>query len=228
MRSSRYTSSGRKLAPIVPIVLAVLLVAAALSPVGVFAAPGARMVQQDSEPEEDGTVAAFCNADIDYVHTTEGFQHPVGAGLYQRFGAEYEVVMAWFCEDHLGFGQIMLALATADLADGGGREDADALLARRRTGEGWGQIWQDLGRIGPGMRTAPGSGEEDAGETADTHYGLERTGPPDHAGPHQARPPAHAGSKSGEERDAASPGGPPPHAGRPDHAGGPNTNRNRP
>jgi len=40
----------------------------------------------------------------------------------------------------VGFGQIMLALHTAETTG----ESVDELLARRSAGEGWGQIWNDL------------------------------------------------------------------------------------
>ena len=59
-----------------------------------------------------------------------------------------------YCEDNLGFGEIMLALTTARVSG----EPADDLAGRRLDGEGWAEIWQDLDLI---------DGAQDAGEMND-------------------------------------------------------------
>jgi hypothetical protein len=76
--------------------------------------------------------------------------HPVGEKLAARFDVDYEQIMAWFCSG-FGFGEIKLALQMAAALDG---VTADALLARRGAGEGWGEIRRDLG-VSP-SQFAPG------------------------------------------------------------------------
>ncbi len=115
--------------------------------------------------------------------------HPTGNSLAETYGVTYEEVMEWFCgsgtsegEDEepesgeesghkVGFGQIMLALHTAESSG----ESVDELLSRRAAGEGWGQIWQDLAD----------QEDQDAGagdsENSDTEPG--NSNKPDDAGP---------------------------------------------
>jgi hypothetical protein len=110
----------------------------------------------DPEPpngEEAETPSYFCvNPDV---------EHPMGGRLAGAFDADYSDVMAWFCEDGMGFGQIMLALTTAKMT---GEAPSD-LLAERTAGKGWGEIWQEMGLIGRGrLRNGNGDGEaEDEG-----------------------------------------------------------------
>ena len=92
--------------------------------------------EEEDEEEQDGEGPYFCRPDA-------AFQHPVGARIADTYGVDYEQVMAWSCEDRLGFGQIVHALQTAATS-----EEAVQFLARRTAGEGWGQIWKDLGLIG--------------------------------------------------------------------------------
>lgn len=110
--------------------------------------------------EVDGTVTAFAvksdddDDDEDGEDKQDGFycrqsevQHPFGARLAERYDVEYEMLQEWFC-DGFGWGQIMLALHTAEVKDGDTPLDPAALLEQRKEGEGWGQIWKGLGLIG--------------------------------------------------------------------------------
>jgi hypothetical protein len=124
--------------------------------------------------------------------------HPAAEMIAERNELEYEVVMGWFCESGVGFGEIMLAIRVCGSADGtcvGG-------LFEQRQGDppaGWGHIMRDHELIGR---------PEHAGPRDDVP-----PGPPDHAGPPDEVPPGppdHAGPP-----DEISPG-PPDHAGPPD------------
>jgi len=70
--------------------------------------------------------------------------HPVGSRIAARYGVPYEQVMIWFCQDRMGFGEIMLALQTAKVTE----ETPDEVVSERITGKGWGDIWFDRGLIG--------------------------------------------------------------------------------
>jgi len=131
--------------------------------------------------DEDGTVLAVSvkievaidDDEINYFcqpGTEE--QHPVAAAIAETYGVEEEQVLAWFCEDGFGFGQIMLALQTSQASG----SDPGELLARRSAGEGWGQIWIDMELIGRESDAHPPGRPEDAGPP-------EGAGPPEDAGP---------------------------------------------
>ncbi len=153
--------------------------------------------EEEGEEDDGEEVGYFCRAD------TED-QHPVGAALAETYESDYGQVMQWFCEDGFGLGQIMLALQTG-LMDGA---DAGELLTRRSEGEGWGQIWVDMGVIGKDKEADPPGGPP------------EWAGPPEDAGPPEwAGPPEDTGRPEdvGRPDDA----GPPAGRGRPDHAGPP-------
>jgi hypothetical protein len=113
-----------------------------------------RIVVEDEDDDDDGQGdhGHYCRNldDPDIVH-------PVGGAIAQRYGVDYEEIMKWFCEESMGFGQIMLALQTADDGD----VSYDEFLERRLAGEGWGQIWQDLGLIGR-LKDAEPPEEEDS------------------------------------------------------------------
>jgi len=154
-----------------------------------------------SDPEEE-TGGFYCE--------NQDATHPTGSALSETYGVTYEEVMDWFCgsaaaadeggdegeaggegeegqegedasEHKIGFGQIMLALQTAESSD----ESVDELLARRAAGEGWGQIWNDLDDQGDqGDDTGETGDGEDTPE--DSESGDEESddkGKPDHAGP---------------------------------------------
>jgi hypothetical protein len=132
--------------------------------------------EDDDDLEEDDDEVNFFCANPDYTH-------PAAGGLAEAYDAEYEQVMAWFCEDEMGIGQIMLALQTARMmdrlsgeetetegdVDGGDSEtddvadltDPQTYINRRLAGDGWGQIWNDEGLIGRGRKMARDEETED-------------------------------------------------------------------
>jgi hypothetical protein len=71
--------------------------------------------------------------------------HPFAVKMVERYDVDLEWVMGYFCDGY-GMGQIMLALRTSQID--GIFIDADTLLADRANGNGWGNIWKDLGLIG--------------------------------------------------------------------------------
>lgn len=89
---------------------------------------------KDKNKSDDDDEQAFCE---------EGAAHPVAVRLAERYGVSTDWVMGYFCSGY-GMGQIMLALKTAEISGA----DADALLAERAEGKGWGKIWQEMKLIG--------------------------------------------------------------------------------
>jgi len=88
--------------------------------------------------------------------------HPVGNKLATDYGVPYEDVMGWFCQEGAGygFGQIMLALRTAKLTGGA----PEVYLSRRTAGEGWGQIWKDVGLVGKNKDEGAGANNNGNGQ----------------------------------------------------------------
>ena len=125
---------------------------------GVFVAEWVKQVgPQDKDKETEageGGQKAFCSDKKDT-------NHPLASKIVDRYGGvTEEMVMEWFCEGH-SMGQIMLALTTQAL-DG---SDPGAVLAERKGGKGWGEIWKDKNLIGderegdpPGWVKKPGKG----------------------------------------------------------------------
>jgi len=71
--------------------------------------------------------------------------HPLAAKMADRYRVTEQWVMDHFCDGY-GMGAIMLALKTSQIEGlGAGPE---TLLTERANGNGWGQIWQELGLIG--------------------------------------------------------------------------------
>jgi len=70
-------------------------------------------------------------------------EHALAAGIAETSGADVDEIRGWYCEDGLGFGEIMLALTTADVSG----EPVEDLAGRRVDNESWGEIWQDLDLI---------------------------------------------------------------------------------
>ena len=120
---------------------------------------------EDDQDEVDDEINYFCRPETEE-------QHPVAVAIAETYGVPEEQVMAWFCENGFGFGQIMLALQTSQASGG----DANELLARRSAGEGWGQIWISMELIGQESDAHPPGRPEDAGPP-------EWAGPPEDAGP---------------------------------------------
>ncbi len=87
---------------------------------------------ETEEPTQPaGTIEGVCTG-------TE--QHPTGLKLAQRYGVSYEEIMGWFCQYHLGFGEIdegySLSLQTG--------KPAAEIFSMRLSGMGWGEIKQAL------------------------------------------------------------------------------------
>jgi hypothetical protein len=71
--------------------------------------------------------------------------HPVAEQLAEDYGVPYEQIMSWFCEGGYGFGDIRLALDTSLKAG----MTPEELLALKTELGGWGEVWLELGLIGP-------------------------------------------------------------------------------
>ena len=177
----------------------------------------------DDEDDGEGNRGYFCRNldDPDIVH-------PVGGAIAARYDVDYEEIMGWFCEEHMGFGQIMLALQTVG---DDGEETYEDFLNRRLAGEGWGQIWQDLGLIGRPKDADPPE-EEDADDPSSglQNQGVIRqTGRPDHLAVDKTTgKPDQAGGPPSKPGKPDQPGGPPSNPGKPDQAGGPPSKPGKP
>lgn len=147
---------------------------------------------------EDGSANGYC-ADL------SGRRHPVGERLADRYGVPYSDLMKWFCDDHFGFGEILLALQTSRVIST--EETPDQLLQLKSELGGWGQVWKSFGYTGRPKADRPASGPPAWAGPNDTDEGDSEGGPPPWAGPKD---------KSGESGK----GGPPPWAG-PKHKIGP-------
>ena len=158
--------------------------------------------EQEQEREEEGY---FCDPEAEE-------QHPVAAGIAETYETDYETVMDWFCgedgegdedgEDgsrRTGFGNIMLALHTAEISD----YTVEEIMGMREEDKGWGQIWQD---------TVDGFGKPDDAGPPEDKGKPEDAGKPGNPGkPDDVGPPEGVGKPD----DA----GPPEGAGKPPHAG---------
>jgi hypothetical protein len=115
---------------------------------------------RDDDGEGGKTNSAFCSGRKDKPH-------PLAAGIEEIYGYAPEETMAYFC-DGIGFGQIMLAIQTAEMK---GLEVSE-ILSTRKSGLGWGQIWKEYDLVGK-----PGEASSPPGH-------LKR---PDHAGPKEGK-----------------------------------------
>jgi hypothetical protein len=113
--------------------------------------------EETSETEGGKENSAYCSDE------KQEKDHPFAVKLAAKYDVTVEYVMTYFC-DGFGMGQIMLALKTSQIE--GIDADADALLAERGSGKGWGKIWKDHGLIGaakngntpPGLLNKPEKG----------------------------------------------------------------------
>ena len=94
----------------------------------------------DDDDDEDGEGrmnGAYCSgAKLDKPH-------PVAVKLMTQYPVTEAWIMGHFCSGH-GMGAIMLALKTS----GGDVAKANAMLEKRTSGMGWGQIWKEEKLIG--------------------------------------------------------------------------------
>lgn len=76
------------------------------------------------------------------VYCAEGKEtvHPLALLIEEKYGTNSSFVMEHVC-DGVGFGSVMLAIKM-----GGG--NAVGMLEQRKAGQGWGQIWKEMGLIG--------------------------------------------------------------------------------
>lgn len=114
--------------------------------------------------------------------------HPVGKAIAETYGVTYEEVMAWFCQGRAGFGQIALALQTAETTG----DSANTYLERRASGEGWGQIWRDLGLTGKSRKN---------GRPTSTAEPTSEAQPTDEAQPTATATPASGGAARGTQTE---------------------------
>jgi len=91
-------------------------------------------LEGDGEGSKDDS--AYCSGEKEK-------NHPAAVFLHLTFNKEIEEIMGYFC-DGFGFGQISLALQTEKVTG----VEYGTLLANRAEGQGWGQIWQELGYKG--------------------------------------------------------------------------------
>jgi hypothetical protein len=100
--------------------------------------------EQDKDTTNEGAgeggkeTSAYCSGDKEN-------DHPFAASIADTYGVSVSEVMGYFCQG-FGFGQIMLALQTGQME--GVTDSVSDMLASRKSGMGWGQIWKGMGLIG--------------------------------------------------------------------------------
>ena len=159
-------------------------------------------VADGSEEDDAAALGRFCQGSE---------THPVAQSMAEHYDVDSGQIMNWFCGSDqapgLGLGQIMLALRKQDESG----PSAQEMLRRRIEGEGWGQIWQDLGLLG--KKNADDLPER-AGPKDDKKSNDDDSSPGDEKGP-----PDHANSRS--NRESSDGDGPPGNAGTKDKADSP-------
>jgi hypothetical protein len=113
---------------------------------------------RDRVQTQDGTLESnFC--------AVEEVQHPIAAKLEVTYGIPYAEIEGYLCgETHVPLGQIMLALATAELSEDYAFTDFLDGFENIK----WGKIWQELDLKGkPGHGVAPGQIKQGADNTPD-------------------------------------------------------------
>jgi hypothetical protein len=119
---------------------------------------------------EDGEINSFCAE-------RDGRRHPVGGRIADIYdGVDYSQVMTWFCDDHFGFGEILLALQASQLNTVD--ETPGELLRLKTELGGWGEVWKEIGFTGRPKEGRPAwAGPKDADGEGKPN------GPPSWAGP---------------------------------------------
>jgi hypothetical protein len=170
--------------------------------------------EDDPDDGEDPSTGYYCQQ--------SETQHPFGALLAERYGSDYEMLQAWFC-DGFGWGQIMLALQTGQITG----DDPSALLEERDSGAGWGDIWQRLGLIGNSNEGGGppndqnGDGRPDfAGPPNDEGGRPDFAGPPDGRGGDDDDDQDEDEDEEDDDEDDNGNGGPPGNPGPPSNPGG--------
>ncbi|HBX69231.1 MAG TPA: hypothetical protein DEH25_07570 [Chloroflexi bacterium] len=158
------------------------------------------LVHVKGEYQEDGSILATWVKPVDegenesddtgkedsaYCSGEKETAHPVIIILANRFDKDVDELMAYFC-DGFGIGQIFLALQTEKIS---GVAYGD-LLASRADGQGWGQIWKDLGYHGKpkdDAGTPPGQAKDKDKDTDKTPPGQDTDKDKDKTPPGQAK-----------------------------------------
>jgi hypothetical protein len=97
-------------------------------------------IEIEEEEEKEGLEGKFSSS---YCSGKKEKDHPFAAAISDTYGTSVSDVMGYFCNG-FGFGEIMLALQTHQMNS----EEISSMLGLRKSGQGWGQIWQDMGIIG--------------------------------------------------------------------------------
>jgi hypothetical protein len=124
-------------------------------------AKGGANVPSDGDDEQDDRNGVCANDRI----------HPHGQQLANQVGAEYEVIMDWFCQGY-GFGEIKLAYAISQKA----QVDVETVFELRASGMGWGQVMAAYDLNGSDLK------DKDKGKPDNTPGGPpadKPVGPPD-------------------------------------------------
>lgn len=112
--------------------------------------------EEPADPEEGDTTGGEGNAwGEGGVYCAGGKEeaHPMAVKIAEIYGVSEEWVMEQVCDGH-GFGSVMLALHT----EGVSGEAATLLLASRKGGKGWGQLWNESGIVGSDHANIPPPG----------------------------------------------------------------------
>ena len=118
---------------------------------GTLLALWVKPVDESEEDDDDKAESAYCSGEKETAH-------PAIIVLASRFEKEVDDLMGYFCEG-FGVGQIYLALQTEKVTG----EDYESLLALRKDGQGWGEIWKDLDHNGKPKdddKTPPGQDKD--------------------------------------------------------------------
>jgi len=110
------------------------------------------MIREESNLSDDHEFALVCSGEI---------THPVLMSLADTYKVDDKDLLAYFCEEEFGVGEIRLALITA-MREGIDLTYDQILEMRFKEGikeVGWGLIWQELGLIGRGRQNQEMKGE---------------------------------------------------------------------
>jgi hypothetical protein len=102
----------------------------------------AAVVEPESAEVDESKVADIATLDTPTAVCPGDEIHPIGASLAEKYALPYDQVMGWFCAGSL-FEDIALALQTGELVE----VAVEDLLAQRKLGQSWDDIWKGLGLI---------------------------------------------------------------------------------
>jgi len=99
--------------------------------------------EEKEKEEEEKKEGLEGKSSSSYCSGEKENDHPFAAAISETYGTSTSDIMGYFCNG-FGFGEIMLALQTHQMNN----EEVSSMLALRKSDQGWGQIWQDMGIIG--------------------------------------------------------------------------------